>query len=63
LTIANIDIQYGFLEIQNAMLAISEFDNKKVVFFFLVAGGQSDWGTKWSGDKVTRDKVTGGTKW
>jgi hypothetical protein len=45
---ANIDIKYGFIVDLNAMLAISEFDNKKVIFFYL-----SNQGTKCLGDKVT----------
>jgi hypothetical protein len=43
---ANVDIKYGFIVYLNATLAISEFDNKNVIFFILVTGGQSDRGTK-----------------
>jgi hypothetical protein len=48
---ANVDIKYGFIVYLNATLAISKFDNKNVIFFILVTGGQSDrgqsdWGTK-----------------
>jgi hypothetical protein len=47
---ANVDIKYGFIVCLNATTAISKFDNKKVIFFKLVTGGQRDLG----------DKVTGG---
>jgi hypothetical protein len=60
---ANIDIKYGFIIYINATTAISKFDNKKVIFFKLVTGGQSDRGTKWPEDKVSGAKVTEGTKW
>jgi hypothetical protein len=43
---ANVDIKYGFIVHLNAMLAISKFDDKKVIFLELVTGGQSDRGTK-----------------
>jgi hypothetical protein len=42
----NVEIKYGFIVYINATLAISEFDDKKVIFFILVTGGQSDQGTK-----------------
>jgi hypothetical protein len=47
---ANINIKYGFIVYLNATISISKFDNKIVIFFKLVTGGQSDLG----------DKVTGG---
>jgi hypothetical protein len=43
---ANVDIKYDFIVYLNATIAISKFDNKKVIVFKLVTGGQSDWGTK-----------------
>jgi hypothetical protein len=43
---ANVDIKHGFIVYLNATLAISKFDDKKVIFFKLVTGGQSDQGTK-----------------
>jgi hypothetical protein len=56
---AKVDIKYGFIVYLNATLAISKFDNKKVIFFILVTEGQGD-GDKVTGDTVTGDKVTGG---
>jgi hypothetical protein len=41
---ANVDIKYGFIVYLNVTIAISKFDNKKVIFLKLVTGGQSDWG-------------------
>jgi hypothetical protein len=43
---AYVDIKYGVIVYLNASIAISKFDNKKVIFFKLVTGGQSDRGTK-----------------
>jgi hypothetical protein len=43
---ANVDIKYSFIVYLNAMLAISKFDDKNVIFLELVTGGQSDRGTK-----------------
>jgi hypothetical protein len=48
---ANVDIKYGFIVYLNATIAISRFDEKKVIFFKLVTGGQSDRGTKVPGTK------------
>jgi hypothetical protein len=48
---ANVDIKYGFIVYLNAMLAISKFDNKNVIFFILVTGGQSDRGQSDQGTK------------
>jgi hypothetical protein len=42
----NVDIRYSFIVYLSATLAISKFDDKKVIFFILVTGGQSDRGTK-----------------
>jgi hypothetical protein len=43
---ANVYIKYSFIVYLNATLAIIEFDDKKVILFILVTGGQSDPGTK-----------------
>jgi hypothetical protein len=48
---ANIDIKYGLIVYLNATLAISEFDDKKIVFFILVTWGQNDRGQSDQGTK------------
>jgi hypothetical protein len=43
---ANIDIKYGFIVYLNATIAISKFDDTKVILFKLVTGGKIGRGTK-----------------